>query len=996
MNQPDINVLHGTFYFSNNDIQFFFWGETSKINKKRGIHPFSLSGKIIKQLMETGGIIKKNSSKIEVLNGSMPTINKFPVPSEDIEGLVDINSDTSSPKLKEWNIEGISIKFEDALQILPVIEDYSEAFITGCDVKFWKSLDKFFMQLISSKKFLPAINENSFKFISEWVPLIDGNDLEELKNFEDSMPGACLIFNSSMDRESVGNIFIKAATDKICREFTYKMDLKKKFKTTNDITKWALSLGSRENVSGFTGSLALQKISSWSRKIRNAMNIPFRVLLYVEPPKDRGDWELKLMMQSKQEPSLVIPFSQIWNINDESRDIITRYIEYPEEFMLQSIGMIESAFPELHGSLNKLNPSEFFLNTDDMYIFIDKIMPELQKYGFSFMFPKLEIDKSKRPMLKMRVSPVNSSTSIGAKAIVRYNPEIIFDGKSLTEKELSEIASLKSSLVQIHGKWVEIDREKFNKMLSILKEGGKEVPVSSILKMELSENAVPLEISGSGWVGNLLNRKNKIREIKNIPAFKGKLRNYQYIGVSWLKFMTNLGFGCCLADDMGLGKTIEIIAFLLDKKIKGKTLIVCPTSVISNWYHELTKFSPSFRVYMHNGLKRLKDDEFIKNLKKYDIVITSYPIIRRDIPFISKINWEGVISDESQYIKTYYSKQSRAIRNIKSDYKIALTGTPVENNLYDLWSIFEFLNPSLLGNEKFFREHFVIPVQKDNDQDSLKTLSKIVSPFILRRVKTDKNVIDDLPEKEEIKTYIPITEEQATLYEAFVKAMEKSLEGADKMKKRGIVLSTIMKLKRLLDHPSLVSGDQNFRVERSEKLVRLLEMVSEIVDNHEKVVVFTQYVETGKIIKESIQKKLNVEAYFLSGSTPGYTRENMINSFQDINGPMVFIISLKAGGSGINLTAANNVIHFDRWWNPSVEDQATDRVYRIGQSKKVNVYKFISTGTIEENIDNMINSKKDLREKVIGTSGEAWITELSTDQLKNIFTLRKEIIAEVD
>ncbi|EQD26736.1 Non-specific serine/threonine protein kinase [mine drainage metagenome] len=408
--------------------------------------------------------------------------------------------------------------------------------------------------------------------------------------------------------------------------------------------------------------------------------------------------------------------------------------------------------------------------------------------------------------------------------------------------------------------------------------------------------------------------------------------------------MTSTGFGCCLADDMGLGKTIEIIAFLLARLKTGKkggvSLILCPTSVISNWEHEFKKFAPSLKVQVHHGLSRTRNNAFISDVLKYNIVLTSYALLHRDIEFLSTVKWDGVIADEAQYVKNYSTKQSKAIRSLASNFRIALTGTPIENRLEDLRSIFEFINPGYLGSEKRFRKLFSNPIEKEGDEDATRALNRLVNPIILRRVKTDRKIISDLPEKDETKVFVPLTQEQASLYDATVTAMLESVEEKEGIERKGIILSAITKLKRLLDHPSLVSGDLDRRFNRSQKLVRLMEMLEEILGAKEKTLIFTQYVEAGKIIKETILKRFREEAMFLNGSTSRVMREQMVSRFQSPEGPRIFVISVKAGGFGINLTAATNVIHFDRWWNPSVEDQATDRAYRIGQSKQVHVYKF--------------------------------------------------------
>ncbi|OGO40481.1 MAG: hypothetical protein A2Z04_07725 [Chloroflexi bacterium RBG_16_57_9] len=450
---------------------------------------------------------------------------------------------------------------------------------------------------------------------------------------------------------------------------------------------------------------------------------------------------------------------------------------------------------------------------------------------------------------------------------------------------------------------------------------------------------------------------------------------------------------------MGLGKTIMLIALLLHEKSRSSNgnqpvLLVCPTSVVGNWEREVQRFAPSLRTMIHHGASRARGEEFAAQAGQHDLVISSYPLVHRDELDLAGVDWGGVVLDEAQNIKNPSTKQTQAVRKLPAGYRVALTGTPVENRLSELWSIMEFLNPGYLGSQKDFRTRFALPIERYRDQAATQRLKSLVQPFILRRLKTDPKIIQDLPDKLEMKVFCTLTREQATLYEAVVQDALKQIEEAEGMQRRGIILATLTKLKQVCNHPAQFLGDQSSLPGRSGKLARLTEMLEEVFSVGDRALVFTQYAEMGKMLQAHVADALGGEVLFLHGGTPRKQREKLIARFQaDEPGSMAFILSLKAGGTGLNLTKANHVFHFDRWWNPAVENQATDRAFRIGQTRNVQVHKYICAGTLEERIDEMIESKLALAENVLG-AGEAWLTELSTDQLRDLFTLRRESVGE--
>jgi SNF2 family DNA or RNA helicase len=416
-------------------------------------------------------------------------------------------------------------------------------------------------------------------------------------------------------------------------------------------------------------------------------------------------------------------------------------------------------------------------------------------------------------------------------------------------------------------------------------------------------------------------------------------------------------------------------------------------SVVGNWQHEAARFAPALRVHVHHGGERLSGEQFARVLSDVDLVITTYGLVARDQEQLAAVRWERVVLDEAQNIKNSAARQAQAVRMLPAARRIALTGTPIENRLSELWSIFHFLNPGLLGSASEFRKRFATPIERYHDRDSAETLKRITAPFILRRLKTDRTIISDLPDKIEMKVYCNLTREQATLYQAVVDEMLEKIANSEGIERRGLVLSTMLKLKQVCNHPAQLLGDGSALPGRSGKVAHLEEMLDEVLSDGDRALVFTQFAEMGKLLQAHLQKRLVRPVPFLHGGTSMKVRDAMVAGFQAEDGQPVLLISLKAGGTGLNLTAANHVVHFDRWWNPAVEDQATDRAFRIGQKRNVQVRKFICAGTLEERIDAMIEDKKDLAGRIVG-AGEAWLTELSTAELRKLVALSRDAVVE--
>ncbi|HEY9295420.1 MAG TPA: DEAD/DEAH box helicase, partial [Phormidium sp.] len=611
--------------------------------------------------------------------------------------------------------------------------------------------------------------------------------------------------------------------------------------------------------------------------------------------------------------------------------------------------------------------------------------------------------------IRAQTPELKANQRLGLQSLLNFKWQLSIGGQTISKKEFDRLAAHNSPLVEINGEWVELRPQDVKSAKNFFASRKEEMSLSLEDALRLStgdtqmvEKLPVVSFEASGVLQDLLNALTSNRAVEAIDppeTFKGELRPYQARGVGWLAFLERWGLGACLADDMGLGKTVQFIAFLLHLKeenaLEKPTLLVCPTSVLGNWEREVKKFGPSLKIVVHHGDKRPKGKALAKAVQDQDLVITSYQLIFRDVKDLKSVSWQGVVLDEAQNIKNPEAKQSQAVRELETNFRIALTGTPVENRLSELWSILDFLNPGYLGPKNFFQRRFAIPVEKYGDTSSLKTLRSLVQPFILRRLKTDRDIIQDLPEKQEMNVFCGLSAEQAELYQKLVEESLAEIESSEGIQRRGQILALLVKLKQICNHPAQFLKEASLgNQHRSAKLLRLEEMLEEVISEGDRALVFTQFAEWGKLLKPYLEKQFNREILFLYGSTSKNQREEMIDRFQhDPQAPRVMILSLKAGGTGLNLTRANHVFHFDRWWNPAVENQATDRVFRIGQTRNVQVHKFVCQGTLEEKIHDLIESKKALAEQVVG-AGENWLTELDTDQLRNLLLLDRNAVID--
>jgi SNF2-related domain/SNF2 Helicase protein/Helicase conserved C-terminal domain len=618
--------------------------------------------------------------------------------------------------------------------------------------------------------------------------------------------------------------------------------------------------------------------------------------------------------------------------------------------------------------------------------------------------------KPTRPRVSVKIDLKNAA-GIGIDAMLQFSVGMSLEGETLNPDEIAYLLEASGGLIPLKGKWVEVDREKLKEALAHWKnverdvrrdgvsffEGMRLLSGANLAKVEDDESQAAIRewsgLTAGAELDSVLKglRSPETRQETTPPDLKAELRPYQRTGYAWLRFVVRLGLGACLADDMGLGKTVQVLSLLLDLKRdnrKNASLLVVPASLIANWKSEMAKFAPSlsFAVAHPSEVNANGGEIGLADADSYDLIVTTYGMLVRS-DWMKQYRWRLAILDEAQAIKNSGTKQSRAVKELTAGSRIAMTGTPVENRLSDLWSLFDFLNPGLLGTAKQFAT-FVKGLQTA-PVPSFEPLRNLVRPYILRRLKTDKQVIADLPDKTEVNAWCALSKYQAALYQKAVEDLAEQLGAADGIQRRGIVLAQLMRLKQICNHPAQVAGTNDYAADRSGKFRRLAEIAEEIAARQEKVLVFTQFREIAEPLAEFLATLFGRAGLVLHGGTSVKKRKEFIDLFQREDGPPFFVLSLKAGGIGLNLTAASHVIHFDRWWNPAIENQATDRAFRIGQKKNVLVHKFICRGTVEERIDEMIARKGQIAGEVIGgeNSGEVLLTEMDNATLMRFVKL---------
>ena len=1005
-------------------------------NPKPKDHPFCASLNTLQWVLDRAG----DEGTVTL---RLPSTRSGPEPSPELIHNWDLDQETST-SLAPWVIKGLWLSTAEALLLLvdlPELEAEKGQFSLGADARYWGSAASLALEALAAHKLIPVLAQADPAgkvYHARWLPVLDSpKDGPRLAQLESAMPPVCrsVLFTHSpaRDKEQMEKklsprllltSFLNSGCDALARKWG-KTAAPRFSRLDNDpALRWLEALFSDDpTIKAFPAQLLVLANSHrlWIRNLSVAGDAAFQIAFRLEAPAQQAktaNWQLHYLLQARDDPSLLISATDVWKKTGSVLTELGRRFEQPQEKLLAGLGYAARLFPPIAGSLKNKRPTQVLLNTQEAHTFLRETAPLLEGAGFGVLVPPWWNKPGARLGLRLKMQQKKGKDAIAQgrmslENLISYEWELSLGETTLTEEEFQALAKLKTPLVQVRGQWVQLDAEQIEAAIRFWdkQQTQGEMGLLEAMQYGLGGQTVQGDLSieavdADEWVGNWLQNfqsddpAGHLAQLPQPLGLNAQLRPYQLYGYSWLYFFRRWGLGACLADDMGLGKTIQTIALLLREKeslgsLPAPTLLICPTSVVTNWEREIQRFAPSLNAFVHRGADRLRGEEFIQAVRSTDIVLTSYPLARLDAEAMQAVQWSWVVLDEAQNIKNPEAKQTQAIRKFPAEFRLALTGTPVENRLSELWSIMHFLNPGYLGARTRFRSEFAIPIERYHDEEAIVRLRRLASPFVLRRVKTDPRVIQDLPEKVETKVYCTLSEEQATLYEAVVQDVMQQIEEKEGIERRGLVLSMLVQLKQICNHPVQYlhqagknSGQSQSLGGRSGKLERLAELLEEILAEGDRALLFTQFAEMGELLAGYLPPALGTATQFLHGGTPAKARDQMVKRFQeDEHAPPIFILSLKAGGTGLNLTRANHVFHFDRWWNPAVEDQATDRAFRIGQKRNVQVHKFVTTGTLEEMIDDMIESKKGLAQAVVG-SGEQWLTELSTNELRELVRLR--------
>ena len=1051
-----MNILHGTWIPRSGDefIQaggFYLWVETDTPTQvKANRYLYSLGETELKDFLVNSVYIpsvdlEQDPERKYFL---LPTHQNKPLPSLELARYLELEL-PGSFELKYWTIDCCQVA-TDRSSIIKLLKDIH--FLTvndlqdlqmGADLLFWYHYTQSLRQVLLKDQYIPALRYtqvaqtqpksksktkkaipiSTIQIYPAWE-IISDRYTADLNLYSELMPLACVAGFSSLPASPI---------------FFDKSTLLEHFSTyllTQIISGTPSTAGFDKQIDDSllqlcwqqTGNKLIdddnlyQQWQTWRTGISRSQGSSHFYLCFQieEPSKPEKPWTLSFQVAAKDDPSQRILTDSYWKLSGKELNIFRQKFGADfEQQLLINLGYAARIYPKLWAGLETDKPTQMNLSIDETLSFLKESAWVLEDAGYKVIIPAWWTPKGRR-RAKLKLKATGKKAEAGGKnksyfsfdTIVEYHYELAIGNESVSTSEWQELVENKSQLVQFRGEWLELDQSKMQEMLAFWEKNQTDAPkldLLDLMKLAAKENSdIEVDFDRDELLAEImgtLGDRSRIEVLPEPKLFQGKLREYQQRGVAWLNYLESLGLNGCLADDMGMGKTVQVIARLVQERELAPpeelaklapTLLIAPTSVLSNWQKEISKFAPHLRSIIHHGSQRIQDSQVFKNaLKDCDVLITSFTLARKDEKLLGGLEWQRLVVDEAQNLKNPKAAQTKAINKITAQHRLALTGTPVENRLLDLWSIFNFLNPGYLGKEAQFRKLFEIPIQRENDRVQSVTLKKLVEPFILRRVKTDPAIIQDLPDKVEQKLYCNLTKEQAALYEVTVKDVEEKLNDVEGIQRKGLILSTMMKLKQICNHPrQFLQDESDFTPERSQKLDRLTDMIEEVVSAGESLLVFTQFTDIGEALVKYCKNTLHTNTYYIHGGTSREKRETMISSFQDPQTePTIFILSLKAGGVGITLTKANHVFHFDRWWNPAVEDQATDRAFRIGQKKNVFVHKFVTLGTLEEKIDEMIEDKKRLAGSIVGAD-ESWLTELDNQAFKKLIALNRDTIMD--
>lgn len=950
----------------------------------------------------------------------------------------DEEMDAPIDRVSPWIVPALRIDASLLGDILAILNDDNPGIAVGKTAQYWQTVGTLANEFVRNGRVVPQLEQHDDSSVAVWHALPStAEDFTRLRTLREAMPPLARarvtedVAESAEDAGGWEDAAIQSAREVLvstldaCVDSTVRDSLTTVEATpADDVYKqWvaALTQPNQTVEADATELKTLQKqLDEWISQADTASGGDVRLCLrlWAPEPEQKSEsesesneieavsadgWELEFLLQATDDPSLLVESSTVWESADATQEVLERHLDRPQETLLKELGRAASLYPDLESALDDATPTALNLTTEQADTFLRDHAEVLQQAGFGVILPAWWNEPERRLGARLTADSDTSTSEkssvggIGVEQLCDVQWDVVLGGDRLSNDELEELAALKMPLVRVRGQWVSLREGDIENALELYDQNEGTLTVAEAVQAEtsLSDTDPGLPVVDQQFEGTLntlfeTDLETWIETAETPDSFDGQLRPYQQRGLGWITYLESHGFGGCLADDMGLGKTIQVLARLLaerdDDWESGPTLVVAPLSVVGNWKHEAHDFAPTLDVYVHHGTDRATGDRLRETINSHDMIVTTYGVVRNDIDELQEIQFHRTVLDEAQNIKNTDAKRTQAVRALSTQHRLALTGTPVQNRLSELWSIMEFCNPGLLGSQSRFRETFGRPIEQYGDETKTEQLRQLIQPFILRRSKTDETVIDDLPDKIERKEYCNLTDEQATLYKAATDELLREVEQASDMERRGKVLQLINALKAICNHPQQYHEDGSDLAGRSGKLSRLKELATEIVASGERALIFTQYTSMAELIQQYLQTELGERVLYLHGGTPQQQRDEMVEAFQSPDGPAFFLLSLRAGGTGLTLTAANHVIHYDRWWNPAVEDQATDRTYRIGQTDDVLVHKLICEGTVERAIDQTIEQKRQLAEQVLA-EGDEWLTELSDDELRDMVTL---------
>jgi non-specific serine/threonine protein kinase len=987
-------------------------------------HPFAAEWRELHDALERVGLTDWKDAARQDLTLRIPSYPRTPQASPQAHRFESAEAGEGGVASALWTmpavyLSGTTSRAMDFLLGLPAAAPQGVAI--GDTLRGMAEVAKLALELVARGRVLPVLERPSGRgWTVGWRPVLsDPADEERFAVLARALPGACWAAEPAREDDGVAGL-LATLVDRCVRQALVGSRVVPPRKARRSAAEWWL-IALTDRFGAFSADAhtvepLANALAAWSRSIVPPGRGGVRTCFFLTPPAGAEDgstpddpWLLDFLLQSVDDPSLMVTAEEVWRSPRPIR--VLRSVADPQERLIADLGRAMRLFPPLEPALRTPHPTQAELTAEEAFRFLREGAPLLSQAGFAVRVPPWWNRPAARLGVKLRARPAvpreNGPGRFGLDAIVAYDWEVSLGGSSISAEEFRALAGRKVPLVRFRGEWVELKPSEVEAALRIFdRHATGEMTAAQLLRLaagaeEVAEGLPLSGVEAEGWLGELLAGAGdaQARPVPTPAGFNGKLRPYQRRGVGWLVFLDSLGVGACLADDMGLGKTPQTLALLVkEREGRGKkrlpaTLLVCPMSLVGNWQRESARFAPGLKVHVHHGAERLSGAALQEAVRGSDLVLTTYALAARDRDELASVEWGRVVLDEAQNVKNAAARQSQAVRAFRTPRRIALTGTPVENRLAELWSILDFLNPGLLGPVTAFRRRFATPIERFHDAERAAELQRLTRPFILRRLKTDRRIIRDLPEKHEMRVFCNLTREQASLYQATVDEMLARIEASEGIERRGLVLATLTRLKQVCNHPAHLLRDGSALEGRSGKVARLEEIMEEVLELGDRALVFTQFAEMGHLLRGHLEARFGSEVPFLHGATSKTARDSLVARFQEGDGPSILLLSLKAGGTGLNLTAANHVIHFDRWWNPAVEDQATDRAFRIGQRRDVQVRKLVCAGTLEERIDAMIEEKKQLAESVLG-AGEAWLTELSTAQLRQVVALAADAVSE--